>query len=375
MPDIPSRAELFQVGADEALLRAQGRPNGARLSPEEIYTEGSDVNILINAGAAMAHEVLFQSQARLAALLLDNAEGEDLDRLVADRFSPTIVRRQASPSVVPLSFSRSAGLLPAVSYPAGTRFETLNGISFELTSPLNMPALSTGPIAVPAQSLSTGTGTNVAAGTISQFASPPSDPDLQVTNLEPASGGDETETDASLRKRARAFYSVVRRGTKAAIEFGALTVSGVRSVNAIEEVDGFGDPTGIVDVYIADAAGNGNTILAAAVRAALLEWRCDGVQTNVIGATPIYVPIQLRLRFDTSVNPVVAFDRVRLLVAAAVNQLAPQQTLPASLILATARRVPGVIVLDDALVSPPGDIVPTIGQILKTSTDLITAAP
>jgi len=375
VPDLPTRAELFQVGADAALLRAQARPNGARLSPSEIYTEGSDSNILINAGAAMAHEVLFQSHVRLFSLLLDGASAEDLDRLVADRWSPTIVRKQASPSAVPLSFSRSAGPLPAVSLPAGSRFSTPDGFEFELTAAMSLPAFSTGPTEAPAQSLTTGSATNVQPGTISIFTSASPDPDLQVTNLVAASGGDETETDPSLRKRARAFYAVVRRGTRAAIEFGALTVAGVRSASAIEEVDGLGDPTGIVDVYIADPAGNGNALLAAAVRVALLEWRCEGVQTNVIGSTPIYVPIELKLRFESSANPVVAFDRVRLLVAAAVNQLAPQQTLPTSLILATVRRVPGVIVLDDALVNPPGDVVPAIGEILKTTIALITAAP
>jgi len=375
MPDYPTRAELFQIGADAVLLRAQARPNGARLSPSEVFTEGSDINILLNAGASMAHEALYQAQERLAALLLDGANGQDLDRLVADRFSPTIVRKQASPSVVPLSFSRSAGPLPAVLLPVGARFQTLDGISFELTAPMAMPAASTGPIEAAAQSLSTGVAQNVVAGTISVFQSQSSDPNLQVTNLVPAAGGDETETDAALRRRARAFYSAVRRGTLAAILYGILTVPGVRTANVVEQLDGLGDPNGIVDGFIADAAGNGNSALATAVTIALLDWRAQGIKVNVIGASPVYVSIGLRLRFESGVSAAVAFERVKMLVNAAVNQLAPQQTLPASLITATARRVPGVIVLDDALQFPPGDVVPATGEILKTTLDLISAVP
>ena len=41
MPDLPTRADLFQVGADEIFVRSAARPAGQRITPEEVYTEGS----------------------------------------------------------------------------------------------------------------------------------------------------------------------------------------------------------------------------------------------------------------------------------------------------------------------------------------------
>jgi len=375
MPDLPTRVELLNVGADEVRNRTIGQPANNRISYSEVFRPGSDLNLLFAGVSAMADEVQFQAAARLQALLLDGAEGEDLDRLVADRWSPTLFRKQATPALAVLTFTRVTGPLLGLALPFGTQIRTPSGIVFALTSAVAIPPGSTGPITGYAQATTSGQATNVVIGTITEFVDQPSDPALQVTNLEPATGGDETETDASLRARARAFYDAVRRGTKAAIVFGALTVAGVRGATVVEQVDGFGDPTGIVDLYVADVQGNANAALTAAVILALVEYRAAGVQVNVIGASPVYQPIVLRLRYEAGVDSTIAFDRVRLLVVSAVNALQPQTTLERSLISAQARRVPGVIVLNDAVVTPAGDIVPATGQVIRTTTDLVVAAP
>lgn len=373
MPDFPTRAELFQVGADAVLVRADARPEGRRLTPDEVYTEGSDINLVLNGAAAMAHEVVYQSMRRIKAMTLDGAEAEDLDRLVADRFSPTIVRKGASASVVPLVFSRVSGPLAGVVVPIGTRFKTETGLEFELLAPMAMAPGSNGPVSASARATASGSATNVAENTITIPSTPLADPNLTVTNLERATGGDDTERDASLRARARAYYLAVRRGTVAAVQFGALTVPGVRSATVIEQLDVLGNPNGIVNVYIADASGNANSLLVNAVVIALYEYRAAGVIVNVVGAVPVYQAFVLRPRFEAGVDATVAFDRVRLAVAAAVNALAPQQVLALSLVIEAMRRVPGVIVLDDAIVSPVGDVVPASGQVVKTTLDLITA--
>jgi len=375
VPDYPTRAELFQVGADAVLVRAEARPPGRRLTPAEIYTEGSDINLVLNGASSMAHEVLFQSQRRIKALLVDGAEGEDLDRLVADRWSPTLVRKQASPAVVPLTFTRSAGPLLGGTMVVGSRFKTDTGLEFELTAAVSISAGSNGPTTGNARAVTTGTGTNVAANTITLPSSPLFDPDLQVTNLVGAAGGDDIESDGRLRGRAHQFYLAVRRGTVPAITFGCLTVAGVRSATVIEGLDPFGYPDGTVTAYIADANGNSNAALEAAVVTALYEWRGGGVPVPVVGATPVYQAIALRLRFVAGIDTGIAFDRARLAVVAAVNQIGPQRTLAVSLITEACRRVPGVIVLDDAVQTPAGDVVPATGQIIRTTLALVSAAP
>ena len=372
MPDLPTRQTYFQIGADEVLARSAARPVGQRISAEEVFTEGSDINIVTASASAMAEEVTRQLALREKVLLLDGAGGIDLDRIVADRFSPTIVRKQAVPAVVPLTISRSTGALPAITLPIGTRVRTGASIEFLTTSAVSLAAGSTGPADVLAEAAVAGTAGNVAAGTLTIFVQPPSDPNVIVTNAERAAGGDDVETDERLRARARDFFRTARRGTLSAIEFGALTVAGVRQAAAIEEVDTAGFPTGRVFLYIADALGQANSALVTAVRLALLEYRAAGIIVDVLSAIPQYVPIRYRLRFSAGVNTTVAAESVRLATVANVNALGPNATLPVSLLFATARSVAGVIVLEDAVLDPVGDLVPAAGQVIRTRPDLVT---
>jgi len=372
VPDLPTRQTYFQIGADEVLARSAARPIGQRISAEEVFTEGSDINIVTASASAMAEEVTRQLALREKVLLLDGASGIDLDRIVGDRFSPTVVRKQAVPSVVPLIISRSLGPLAAITLPIGTKVRTGSSFEFATTSAVSLAAGSTGPVTVLAEATVAGTAGNVAAGTITQFSEPPADPNLIVVNEEPAAGGDDEEKDPALRARARDFFRQARRGTLGAIEFGALTVPGVRQASAIEEVDPGGLPTGRVSIFVADAQGQANSALVTAVLLALLEYRAAGIIVDVLSAIPEFVSIRFRLRFSASVNTTVAAESVRLAAVAAVNVLRPNAVLPVSLLFAAARSVPGVIVLDDAIVAPVGDLVPALGQVIRTRPDLVT---
>lgn len=373
MPDSPTRAELFDLGAAEIRARSDARPPGTRVNPDVVFLEGSDLNILNASASAMADEVVRQVVLRETALFLDGAKREDLDRLVADRFSPTVVRKAATPSVGDLVLTRVAGALPAFTLPAGSRIKTGSGVDVETTVTVSLAAGSNGPVTAPAQARTAGISGNVAANTLTQFSTPPSDPEVHVTNPEPFAGGDETETDARLRARARNFFLTARRGTFAAIEFGALTVPGVRQATAVEEIDAFGHPTGRVALYVADALGQGNAALVSAVRNAEVEYRAAGVWVDASGSIPTFVPIRYRLRFAAGVDSTRAFDLVRSATIAAVNALPPNATLQVSLLFSVARSVAGVIVDDDAVQEPVGDLVPSPGQAIRTRIDLVTA--
>jgi len=373
MADLPSRTDLFEIAAAEIAARSSARPVNQRISANEVFTHGSDINVVTASASAMGDEILRQLCLKISALYLDTAEGDDLDRLVADRWSPSIVRKEATPAVVTLQFYRTSGALPAFTYPADSKLRTTTGVEFSTTLSASIGAGSNGPVTVTATCVDTGQAGNVAENTVTEFTTAPSDPAVQVTNPDPAAGGDDPETDARLRQRARNFYNAVRRGTVAAIEFGALTVAGVRLASVTEEVDSNGDETGRVILAIADSNGQGNAALATAVRGAEVEYRAAGVIVDVIAAVPTYQAIELLLRFRTGFDSAVVFASVQQAVVAAVNALAPGATLPVSLITAAIRRIPGVIVLDDAVSIPVGDVVPAQNQVLRTTLALITA--
>jgi hypothetical protein len=369
MADLPTRADLFETGADELFARSDARPPGTRVSPEEVFTGGSDVNMIIAASAAMGEEVVARTAARLSALLLRSAENEDLDRLVSDRYSPTLARLEASAALVDLVFTSSSGA-SAKAFAVDTRIRTPQAVEYRTLVAGSILA-GGGTVTIRSQAIQTGPGGNVQPGTITQLVT--QDPQVTVTNPVRAAGGDDIEPDSRLRERARDFFTAARRGTLAAIEFGARTVPGVRLATAVEEVDVFGDPTGRVQLFISDASGAGNAALAEQVRNALLEFRAAGIVVDVFGSVPRFEAIVLRLRFETGVDSTLAFSDVRSRLLATVNALRPQKTLERALIFSAAEAVEGVIVLTDAVQVPVGDIVPATGEVIRTRLGLITA--
>ncbi len=369
MANLPTRADLFQVGADEFFARSEARPPGTRVSPEEVFTEGSDVNMLVAAAASMGEEVVSRTARRQAALLVRSAEREDLDRLVSDRFSPTLARLEASAALVDLVLLSSTGAA-AKTFPVDTRIRTQGAVEYRTLVAGSIIA-GGGVVTIRSQAIETGPAGNVLDGTITQLVL--QDPEVSVTNPERAAGGDDIEPDSRLRERARDFFTAARRGTLAAIEFGARTVPGVQLATAVEEVDGSGDPTGRVSLFISDVSGAGNVALADLVRDRLVEFRAAGIIVDVFGATPRFETITFLLRFETGIDSTIAFDQVRSRTIASVNALAPQRTLERSLLFEAARSVEGVIVLTDAVQVPVGDVVPAVGEVIRTRTDLVTA--
>ena len=372
MPDLPSRAALFEAFAQELATRSQARPVGERITPEQVRTPGSDINLIGGGASVMGEEVVRALGRSTSDLTLDGASGLALDRYVADRYSPYIARKSAAPARAQLQFTRTSAAAGAVTQTLGDIMRTGGGVRFSMLADAAFGALSLGPVTVNSQAVEAGTAGNVAANTIVSFVTARVDTTLLVTNPEAAAGGDFTESDENLRARARAFYAQARRGTLGAIEFGALTVPGVRQALAEEVLNSRGWPNGYIYLFIADANGQSNTVLNTEVLAALDEYRAGGAIVNVFGAVPTYQAIQYLLRYQSGTDTAAAFDAVRAATVAQVNALAPGATLERSLLFATARSVSGVIVEDDAVVAPTGDIVPTAGQIIRTRTDLVT---
>lgn len=368
---LPTRADYFQVGAQEVFTRSAARPPSQRISPKAVYTEGTDTNIILGAASAMADEATRHLAMRMAALYLDSAEDEDLDRWVADRM-PDLYRHQAAPSVTLLQFRRSAppSTLIAQTYGIGSRYRTDGGVEFELTEPVSLAAGSTGPVYGAARALLSGTGGNVEANTVRKFVSPPTDPAVQVTNLEPAAGGRDVESDEDFRRRARAWYLASRRGTLPAIEFGALMVPGVAQATVEEVLDADGSVAGPVRLYIADINGQANSLLIEATRRTLRDYRGAGVVVSILGSSPQLVDIEYQIPFTSSTDTRAAIAQLKRVTVATVNLLRPQEPLLRSMLFALARSIPGALVPENAVQLPAGDLVLPPGNSVSFKTTL-----
>jgi uncharacterized phage protein gp47/JayE len=359
--DIPSHNDLFAKGRNEILIR-----NGD-IRADQADRDGADVNILLHCGAAMSEEVVNEEVRGFNRLLVSQATGADLDRLAMDRYG--LSRKAAAPAVGTVSISRPTATYGGTVVAADTRFATADGTEFATVTAASLGVGALGPVSIDVQAVVAGADGNVSAATITRVISTLADSSITVTNASRTTGGDEEETDDAFRQRIRKFYVEARRGTLQALEFGALSVPGVRQAVAAEVIDPSLSPARYAQVFIADKDGYASTPMLAAVEIALEEYRAAGIKVDVLGGAPYFQSVQIELAFPTGVNQSQIAADVRWAIVNSINGLAPGEVLLASAIITAARSVNNVIV--GRLLLPLGDVVPTSEQVIRTSYDRV----
>ncbi len=363
MASVPTHNDLFLAGRREALL------SPTRFNRAIIDTDGSDVNIVFNSSAAMGDETTRYMMTALNELGLATARGEALDRWVYDRYQ--LVRKEASNAVVTLTLSRTGTI--GFTIRKGSLFGTATGIVFTTQNDVAFASDSTTTLDVLATADQTGTLSNVVAGTITDVITALEDTTTTVTNDEAAAGGRDQETDDELRDRAREFFVTARRGTKSAIEFGALDVARITQANAIETFD---ETTGLpgfrVTIFLSDSDGLANTALSNEVSRNLDEFRALGVPVQVVPAIPQYIDIVASgLQFDSGANTTQVLQNASNAILAVVNAIEPGATLRKAALTRALQATNQLIVPDGAITDPAGDLVPTTGTVIRTTRDRI----
>lgn len=369
------------MGRDEVLIRS------GRISRDAVEREGMDANILIAAATAAADETVGQVATLAAGLFLGSAKGQALDRLAFDRYG--LVRKSASASVGTVQFSSAGGAPTTFTIPLGVRLQTADGVQFVTIESVIFTAGSVGPVTCAVRSVLAGSNQNVKTGQItsitSQITSQPTD--LTVLNPYATAGGDDTETDDSLRDRARKFFSTVRRGTLGALEAAALGVGGVRSAQAFEMVDALGRPARLVQLVIADSFTeqfvNYNTVpsryevlsqvLATQVFNALSDVRPAGTFVHVVVGNVVLQSFQLGLTFVAGADVNVAALNARAVIVDYVNSLTPGSSIVIQDALDRLTTVTGLAPNGNTIISPAGNVTPKPLQVLRTSLGLVTA--
>lgn len=361
MAEVLSRLDFYQHGRRYVLARAK------RIDPNMVDVEGSDVNLFVGGTSFMAQAVSRQMVERVSALLLDGAEGEDLDRYAWDRYQ--LLRKGASPAVGEVEFSRLDATAGAGAVPIGTKLISLTGIEYITTSEALFGASSLTATAE-VRAVQAGLSFQVGKNQIRRFDNVAAlfDPSLEVNNTEATAGGVDVELDSVFKERIRDFWNSARRGTLAAIEFGAKTVAGVESAQATEAISGDGLPARVVNLYIADPSGVGSKALGASVRIALTEYRAAGIAVLTSTSIPEIVDVQLSLSFIAGVNTTLLTGNIRAAIVEFINSLGVNQPLyrqDLGSVLARFRE-DGLIQNQSSIVSPAGDLQPSLGRTLRT---------
>lgn len=361
MANAPTHAELVEIARDEMAA------GNSLLDPDVIDVEGHPANILVNVAAALGHEVGRQLTLAERQLQLDSAAGEDLDRLVWNNWG--VYRHGAAPSVGSVQITRPSAAYGAITIASGTVLLAEDGTRFELTEDAVFSGAALGPVTADIRSVLAGAGQAASEDTITAFETTPLDSSLLVTNAEDTAGDADAETDPEFRERVRFLFLNSRRGTLKALEYGAKTVAGVRFAVATEVTTPGGIPFRKARLQVADRNGQSNVALVAAVTSALEEWRAAGIYVQVLGGTVTFVDIGIALEVDSEYDSGLVADAVRVAVVAALNQLAPGETLYHSTIIAACKAVPGVV--DATVTDPVAALVPDEDETLRTRSELI----
>lgn len=367
MADFPSRLDLYAIGRDYVVQRA------TKIDPTQVDVQGSDINVFVGSTSGIAYSIVLQLAYAVNRLLLDGAQGDDLDRYAWDRYQLT--RKGASPALGPIRVYRTSATAGAGSIPIGTKLKTNQGFDYITITTINFAAAglsATGSV----RAAQAGKSTQVGKNQIRKFASPGSlfDTTLQVNNDGPTAGGEEREDDDTFKSRIRDFWNTARRGTLGAIEFGALQVQGVVSASAVEAITTDGFPARVVNLYIADSSGVASDALAAQVRANLLDFRAGGIAVIIYTSLPQIVDISLKLSFQAGVATDSLTEIVRSAIVEFVNSLpvnAPLSKADLASILSRYKQ-DGLIVSQGSIVTPVGDLIPAPGATLRTTPANVT---
>lgn len=337
--------------------------------PKLVVEEG-DVSDAVLAGAAsMASALTAYANRRYRARFLDGSSGDDLKENARDRGVEPDLGDEA---IGYLTLTRPTASVGAGTITAGKRVasqadSTGAFVTFTLDEDVVFGALDLVKTNVPATCTVVGKTGNVAASTIERFIDDIFDPSIIPSNPERFAGGVEAESDEEIRDRVRGFFLTQARGTLDALDFGARQVPGVDRVSIVV------DDSGVVTMYVADAQGNSNAALVAAVVREIRNWKDAADVVYVTGGVIVNQAISLSITVKTGTDINAMLDKIRQAVVSRVGRLNPGETLYRDMISAAVRDVDREKISGVDVVVPAANVATsTANEIIRTNTGIIT---
>lgn len=198
---------------------------------------GNDVDLsktsplmkLINSSALELARMWDSAELIYSSAYIDQASGINLERIAK---LVGVQRQTATFSVGEATFYGDND----VKVPKGFTISTENSIMFETTQSGVIGQKIDGEVILDIKALESGEYSNVPAETITKFVDNKNGI-ISVKNVNSTSGGENVETDASLRTRVKSILNVRANATKTAIENTVLNIDGVTSVTLNENDD------------------------------------------------------------------------------------------------------------------------------------------
>ncbi len=219
------------------------------------------------------------------------AQGQELDYLAEER---GLVRRPALTASGTLQFGVYMAPWVDLKIPAGSLCRAGEEGPAYITLEDAIIKSGTKTASVPAQAVEPGRQGNCAAGAVNQMVTVPSGIGY-VTNEAAFTGGDDPETDESLRVRIQEiFINPALGGNVSAYKNTALKHDRVRSASVVPRLEGIGT----VSVYLDGREGELSQQDVDEVRAELEKMREIGTKVIVKAAERVVIPLTLQLRLE-----------------------------------------------------------------------------
>jgi phage-related baseplate assembly protein len=343
----------------------QGRVVALVARPDLLLSPGDIADLPSRAGAAMADLIIGNAAGRIRATFLDGAEGDDLTILARDHWG--LERTEASFAIGQVTFAHSAG--PSGTIAAGTRVASVQAtdgsfVTITTDSDIVWGASDTSRTVAATATLAGATG-NVGIGQVSRILDTLFTTGFSVTNASAFAGGQAEETDTELRERVRGYNQTLRRGTLAALEFGAKVVPQVKKATAVET-----PASGVVTIYVTDADGNSNAAMVAAVTTEIENWRAAGVLVTITGGSIVDQAVSISLTVRAGSDSAALASKASAAVKALNRRIG--ETLFRSVIAAAARAVDPENILNVVVNTPSADLVPSANQLIRIPTVTVT---
>ncbi len=366
----PTFNDLYDLAKAQAIL----------LRPTLGVRAGDISDMLFGAAAAIGDRIVGWFAERIAATFVDGAIGDDLTLLASDHWS--IQRRAATKATGTITFNRADADATAQTMNIGTVVATARDsrgveVQFVTTTAASWAISTNGNRTVNLEAVVAGTDGNLSGiNLITRLISaPPAGGTYTIVSSTQPAGGAAEESDQDLRDRVRKYPSTLRRGTLAALEYGAISTStaGVSKAHANQ------DNTGLVNVYVSDASGgsSGTTkivdpdtiddgTMTAKVAVELLKWAAAGALVQVTGGTVQTVDITVALVVRLGVDATQLISDVQDAIEARVNRLAIGETLYKSDIINAVKSVDPDNIVDVTVTLPATDTAPsTPGHLIR----------
>lgn len=355
MPVAPSFDDL--IGQFEAEALAQ---NG-----ELAFNDGDVAEAQAHGAGAMGDAAIRFTVQAFKETFIDGAKGDALTALVLDHCN--IQRHPATAAQASVAFTRSSGV-GAFTYTAGSVVGSEftadgNTVLYTVDADVNFGLGDNGPHSEIVTATVLGKSGNVVAGKINRVVTTVDGQVITCTNAATAGGGNEQESDEELRVRARLFWQTLRRGTLAALEFGALQVASIRIAKATEDLT-----TGFVTVVVSDSDGNSTAQMIADAVLELENWRAAGCLVNVFGGTQLLVNVTGVMVVADGVDPAALAPLVQEAIEGRLNKYKQGETVYLDSIKAAGINVDPDAIEALVLSLPAADVAPTAYQVPRAGT-------